>query len=419
MTAPSPPKNTAANTAAAASAVIPLYAAGFTTAFGAHGVAAGLGAESANIGLSLLGLGILLALYEVAEVFLKPFFGSLSDRFGPKPIIVGGLLAFAAVSLLAVWSEQPLVLALARLGQGAAAAAFSPAASAGVARLSGGKTGTYFGRYGSWKSLGYAVGPLLGAGAILLGGFGLLFAVLAGLAAAVAVWAALAVPHIAPLPRPRYSLLDLFRQSTERNFLGSTAVLAASTGSLGAAVGFLPALAVQHGLGTVGSLAAVTVLAMASSLIQPHIGRFRDTGKLPARAGMVTGLLAIAAGAVIAAVVPLFAPGAVAVYVAALLIGAGIGTSTPLAFAHLADTTPGERLGRTMGSAEIGREMGDAGGPLLVGGVAVVAGLPWGLGALAAVVAAAGLAAPLTRNLEGAGEGGGRESVRERGPRST
>ncbi|MCA4133389.1 MFS transporter [Arthrobacter sp. M4] len=380
--------------AASAPAIIPLYAAGFTTAFGAHGVAAGLGAESKDIGLSLLGLGVLLALYEVAEIFLKPLFGSLSDRFGPKPVIVGGLMAFAAASLVGVWSGEPLFLALARLGQGAAASAFSPASSAAVARLSGGKTGTYFGRYGSWKSLGYAVGPLLGAGAILLGGFGLLFAVLAGLAAAVALWTAIAVPRIEPLPRPRYSLLDLVKQSTERNFLGSTAVLAASTGSLGAAVGFLPALAVQNGLGTVGSLAVVTVLAVASSLVQPRVGHLRDTGKLPSRAGMVGGLLTIGAGAVVAAVVPLFGAGAVAIYLAAVMIGAGIGVSTPLAFAHLADTTPKERLGRTIGSAEIGREMGDAGGPLLVGGVAVAAGLPWGLGALAAVVAAASLAAP-------------------------
>jgi DHA1 family tetracycline resistance protein-like MFS transporter len=43
---------------------------------------------------------------------------------------------------------------------------------------------------------------------------------------------------------------------------------------------------------------------------------------------------------------------------------------TPIGFAHLAATTPAERLGQTMGSAEIGRELGDAGGPLLVGALA-------------------------------------------------
>uniref|UniRef100_UPI0039EFB69E MFS transporter n=1 Tax=Sinomonas sp. G460-2 TaxID=3393464 RepID=UPI0039EFB69E len=92
--------------------VVPLYAAGFTTAFGAHSIAAGLGAESEDIGLNLLVLGVLLALYDVAEVFLKPIFGTLSDRIGPKPVIVGGLLGFAVASLVGLWSGQPLLLAV-------------------------------------------------------------------------------------------------------------------------------------------------------------------------------------------------------------------------------------------------------------------------------------------------------------------
>ncbi|WP_207597158.1 MFS transporter [Arthrobacter sp. D5-1] len=371
----------------------PLYAAGFTTAFGAHAVAAGLGAESADIGLSLLALGVLLALYDIAEVFLKPVFGALSDRIGPKPVIVGGLLAFSAASLTGLWADQPAMLAMARLGQGMAASAFSPASSAGVARLAGKHTGRYFGRYGSWKGLGYAVGPLLGAVAIISGGFPLLFGVLSALGLIVAMWAAVAVPRLAPLPRPRYTIVDVWRQSTERSFLGPTLVLAAATGALGAAVGFLPALAAREGLGTAGSVAVVTVLALASSLIQPRIGRLRDQGFLADKPGMVAGLLCIAAGTLMAGLLP----GAVWIYLAAVLIGAGIGISTPLAFAHLADSTPSERLGRTMGSAELGRELGDAGGPLLVGGIAVAAGLPWGLGALALLVGLTAFAAPGTK----------------------
>lgn len=388
---------------AVSSVVVPLYAAGFTTAFGAHSVAAGLGADSGSghseLGLSLLALGVLLALYDVAEVFLKPVFGTLSDRIGPKPVIVGGLLGFAAASLVGLWSGQPLLLALARLGQGAAASAFSPASSASVARLAGKQTGHYFGRYGSWKGLGYAFGPLLGAAALLVGGFPLLFGALSVLALAVAVWVAIAVPRVAPLPRPRYTVADLARQFTDRSFLGPTLVLAAATGSLGAAVGFLPALAARAGLGTVESIAVVTVLALASSLVQPRIGRLRDAGRIQDRAGMSGGLLAIGLGAVVAAVLPLAGPmaAAVAVYLAALLVGGGIGVATPIAFAHLADATPQERMGRTMGTAELGRELGDAGGPLLVGAVATGAGIGWGLGALAAVVVVVAGAAPRTR----------------------
>ncbi|WJH23625.1 MFS transporter [Pseudarthrobacter defluvii] len=369
-------------------ATAPLYAAGFVTAFGAHSIAAGLGAESGNIGLTLLNLGILLALYDVAEVFLKPVFGALSDRIGAKPVIIGGLFAFAALSLIGLGAADPLILALARLGQGAAASAFSPSSSAMVARMArGGKAGTYFGRYGSWKSLGYIIGPPLGAGLILAGGFPLLFETLSALAAVTAVWVLVSVPHLAPLPRKRYTLMDLARQVGERRFLVPTLVLAAATGALGAAVGFLPALATRHGMDAFAGTAAVSMVALGSVLTQPWIGRLRDRSAVTDNRGTTTGLLLIAAGIGLVAA----APGVVTIFVAAAFIGTGIGAVTPLGFAHLADTTPPERMGRTMGSAELGRELGDAGGPLLVGGIATATALPFGLGALALLVAAASI----------------------------
>ena len=382
----------------------PLYAAGFVTAFGAHSIAAGMGAQSGNIGLTLLSLGVLLAAYDISEVFLKPVFGALSDRIGTKPVIVGGLLAFAVLSLPGLWGSDPLMLGLARLGQGAAASAFSPAASAMVARMAGGKnTGTYFGRYGSWKSLGYVIGPLLGAGLILAGGFALLFAALSVTAAAAALWALRSVPHLEPLPRQRYTVMDLARQVTERRFLVPTLVLAASTAATGAAIGFLPALAAQLGLGPIAGTATVSVLAVASLLVQPKMGKMRDQQRVGDSQGMTAGLLLTASGVALIAL----APGPVTLFISAAAIGAGVGAATPLSFAHLADTTPPERMGRTMGSAELGRELGDAGGPLLVGGIATVSTLPLGLGALALLITAASLPR-LTTTPNDAGNSGSR-----------
>jgi DHA1 family tetracycline resistance protein-like MFS transporter len=69
---------------------------------------------------------------------------------------------------------------------------------------------------------------------------------------------------------------------------------------------------------------------------------------------------------------------------AAVAIGAGTGIVTPLGFAALAAAAPPGRLGQTMGAAEVGRELGDAGGPLLVGAIAAPAGLVVGLLSLAA-----------------------------------
>ncbi|MGW3659376.1 MFS transporter [Streptomyces sp. NPDC005151] len=361
----------------------PLYAAGFTTAFGAHGVAANLGQGDAGLTRSVLYLGLLLALYDGAEVVLKPVFGTLADRIGARPVLLGGLIAFAAASAVFVVVRDPGWLWAARLGQGAAASAFSPAASALVARLSPqARHGRAFGSYGFFKGIGYTAGPLLGGVLVWAGGLMLLFAVLAALAAAVALWAAFAVPAVPPLPKTRQTVLGLVRRLADGAFLRPVAALAAATAALSVGVGFLPVSGVAAGLSPVATGAAVSVLALCAALVQPWAGRALDDGRLGAGGGLVAGLLVTACGLATAML-----PGLPGVLSAAVLIGAGTGLITPLGFAALAGTTPQERLGQTMGTAELGRELGDAGGPLLVAAVASAATLTWGFAVLAVATA--------------------------------
>ena len=68
------------------------------------------------------------------------------------------------------------------------------------------------------------------------------------------------------------------------------------------------------------------------------------------------------------------------------MIGVGTGIITPVAFAVLAASSPPERMGQTMGTAEIGREVGEAGGPLLTGALAATLGLAAGFLGVAALV---------------------------------
>jgi MFS family permease len=363
----------------------PLYAAGFTTAFGAHGVAANLGHFTSGHHDSLLVLGGLLALYDGAEVLLKPVFGTLADKIGARPVLLGGLVAFAIASLLFVLAQDTSLLWAARLGQGAAASAFSPAASTLVARLNRqAKRGRAFGSYGFYKSLGYTAGPLLGGALVALDGLTLLFTLMSVLAVCVAGWAAFTVPAVPPLPRRRQTVLDLARRLTQGTFLRPTAALAAATAALSVGVGFLPVAGAAAHLGPAATGAAVSLLAATAALVQPRAGKALDTGHLTTRAGIGTGLAVTAAGLGAATL-----PGLTGVLIAAALIGAGTGLITPLGFAALAAASPPERLGQTMGSAELGRELGDAGGPLIVAGVAAATTLTGGFAALAVLTAAA------------------------------
>ena len=119
-------------------------------------------------------------------------------------------------------------------------------------------------------------------------------------------------------------------------------------------------------------------------------GRALDQGRLSTTLGLGVGLALTALG-LVAATIPRLA----GILLAALVIGVGTGLITPLAFATLAEHTAPERLGQTMGAAEFGRELGDAGGPLLVGAVATTATLTAGYTTLAVMIAIPTVAATL------------------------
>ena len=98
-------------------------------------------------------------------------------------------------------------------------------------------------------------------------------------------------------------------------------------------------------------------------------------------------MLVATVGIVVLAVLP----NAISLFAAAVAFGITVGTVTHSAFAHLAASNPDERMGRTIeGNAELGRELGDAGGPLLVGGVAAASTLPVALVVLAGASALSG-----------------------------
>jgi hypothetical protein len=172
-----------------------------------------------------------------------------------------------------------------------------------------------------------------------------------------------------------------------------TLALAAATAALSVGVGFLPVIGAELGLGPLATGAIVSVLAAAAALVQPRAGRARDDGRIGDRTGLASGLVLSAAGCAAVLI-----SGIAGLVTAAVLIGIGVGLITPIGFAHLAATAPTERLGQTMGSAEVGRELGDAGGPLMVGALGAAITLTPALVAFAALLTATAVlvAAPRT-----------------------
>jgi DHA1 family tetracycline resistance protein-like MFS transporter len=368
----------------------PIYGAGFVTAFGAHAVAANLGGYAPRPSRLAARTRYLARRLRRCRGPTQAGLRLRRGSQGCKPVMVGGLVAFALASGLFVIGGDAHLLGVARFAQGAAAAAFSPAAGAAVAVFGGSKrTGRLFGGYGGAKGVGYLAGPVVGGALVVAGGYRLLFGVLALVAIIAAVATMALVPHVTPAARSRSTFAELIRQIVNADFLRPVILLGAATAAMSAGVGFLPVLGERQHIGPLATGALISLLVAVAAILQPPAGRLIDANRLHRNAGPLA-LASSAIGFIVAVTVPT----AAGIAVGATLIGIGVAFATPLAFSLLAKIAAPDRLGRTMGAAEVGRELGDAGGPVLVGAFGLVS-LTAGFGALALALGAS--AALVTR----------------------
>ncbi len=73
---------------------------GFATSFGAHIVAVNLPFYAEKVGIGLTMIGLLIAVYDFAEIVAKPVFGGLADKRGMKKALYLGIVIFILASLL-------------------------------------------------------------------------------------------------------------------------------------------------------------------------------------------------------------------------------------------------------------------------------------------------------------------------------
>jgi multidrug resistance protein len=117
---------------------------------------------SERLGAGPVGVGLVLTAYALAQFLFTPLLGTLSDRYGRRPIIVTSLLIEAlSLALCAMAGSLPLLL-VARFigGLGASNIGSAQAVVADVTPVEGRARG--MGLIGAAIGLGFVVGPALG-----------------------------------------------------------------------------------------------------------------------------------------------------------------------------------------------------------------------------------------------------------------
>lgn len=337
-------------------------------------------AESVGVGVAVI--GVLIAAYDFAEILAKPVFGAVADRQGMKRTMLAGIAVFTVASLVYL-VVPPQLLILVRFLQGVGAAALSAVSLALVGAYFDTDRGRAYGVYNAIKGAGYVVSPVVGGLIVVRSGFATIF-----VATALIGVAAFGLSLFLPRP-PRetdafdddddeFSLsgfLAVFRDPALRPWYAVTVVNMFFVGIL---FGFLPVRIHALGIDPLGSGAMLSVAALSYLLVQPAAGALADRGSVATtiRAGLLLAAVSIALAA--------FLDGAPLVLVL-VTAGAGVGTvwtNTDTLISRLARQS---QLGATMGAAGSFKELGDMVGPLLIGVLAQLFGLPVAFVACAAL----------------------------------
>lgn len=140
-------------------------------------------------------LGLVFAAFSVSRALLGPTIGRLSDRIGRKPLILGGLAIYTAVSVLYAVAGSLWQLGLFRFIQGIASVMVTPIAQAYVGDLTpAGSEGRTLNAFYASQFVGLALGPLLGGGIGAAWSYQISFYAMGGLSLASLLLVAIIVP---------------------------------------------------------------------------------------------------------------------------------------------------------------------------------------------------------------------------------
>jgi MFS family permease len=350
---------------------------GFVTSFGAHIVAVNLPTYAGQVGVGVAVIGLLIAVYDLAEIIAKPLFGALADRRGMKHTMLGGIALFVAASL-AYPLIDPRLLIVVRFVQGIGAAALSAVSLALIGIYYRERPGRSYGIYNAIKGAGYVLSPIIGTALVWRSQFGAIF-----LASAAVGTLAFGLTLLLPEPNAKgtgalhlrddddFALSGLAAALRQTSLWPWYAVTVVNMFFVGILFGFLPVRIHALDYGPLPTGILLTLAAASYLLIQPLAGLAADRYGADSTVRLGLGLAGISV-----ILIPLME--GVALGAVAVLAGIGIGTVWTNTDALVSTLAQQGQMGATMGIAGSFKEFGDMLGPLLIGLLSQAFGLTVG-----------------------------------------
>ena len=358
-----------------------------------------------DMGASPLMVGIVIASYSLMQLLFSPVWGSLSDHYGRRPLLILGLLG-SAISYLVFGLATTVAILLVSRVLGGVMGATVPVAQAMIADSTAPeRRARGMGMIGAAFGLGFVFGPAIGGG-LSHWGYALPGYVAAGLTGANTVAAVFFLPESLPADErsreagAREALVERFRAARRLLALPSLnrpifVLFLMTWGFAGFMTTFPLYLQNQLGLSAKvagGMFAYVGLISAAiqGRLIGPLVERHGEKGIA------VAGGVLLAAGMLMIAAFPTLLP----LFGALALIGVGWGCGVPSLQSLLSRRAPAREQGEVLGVNQSSSSTARVVGPIAAG---------WGFGALGPrlgflaggglIAAAAAFAALLTEDL--------------------
>lgn len=383
-----------------------------------------------SFGMTAMMVGFAVSAFALARAFANIPAGVLTKRFGARFVLVLGAVFSVVGNLMVALLPNYTALVVFRFVAGLGSAFFITGAVIFVAAVSvPANRGRLMAIFQAAFLMGLTLGPSVGGITADLFGLASPFFLVAVVSALSGLWAVAKIPAGVAQIAGEASGLGGQRQpggaeGTMGGFsvfrhLGYQAVNIITAGTFftrsGALFNLWPLLGKDRfGLGP-GPLGLLFTLPSAVNLVfQPFVGALAD--RLGRKLLLVPTMFLVAASLLLSAVSPVLGLFALAM----VLYGIAQSVEGPTANAYIADVAPRNQLAMAMG---VNRTIGDVGlviGSPLLGLIADVAGIPWGLvanaGVMLVVAVLFAFLAQETVGLRAAPQVGGDSGAAGRGP---